>query len=246
MADPSLFQAYMNSRGLKTPAFNFVPGSGFQPSEQTRSVVELLNKSSGKKFNLQPANSVMAIEGNPMWGSGAGVVYNDNPQEKNTGFVDPLRGTVHTVAHEGAHAVSPSALKQNEIKKFETFLNAPIGAAAGAAVGFNPLSIPRDTGQRLRWAHETFGKPSIVEEAHAQGVAEAVLNKLNIPSESSVPEYTHPLQYPSTYVTKGIEMYNKNEIGPWSPNEQREVDRIFKASGPLLNRVFQQGYSVVR
>ena len=40
-------------------------------------------------------------------------------------------------------------------------------------------------------------------------------------------------------------MYDKNEMGPWSPNENREVDRIFKASGPLLNRVFQQGYSVL-
>lgn len=239
MTDPSLFEAYMNSRGLKTPAFNFVPGAGFQPTKQTRAVVDLLNKTSGKKFNLQPANSVMTfMSGDPIWGSGGGIVYNDNPQ---TGIVDPLRGTVHTVAHEGAHAVLPSALAQNEAKIFENLLNSPMGTAAG----FNPLLIPKDTGQRLRWAHETFGKPSIVEETHAQGVAEAVLNKLNIPSESSIPEYTHPLHYPSTYVTKGIEMYDKNEMGPWSPNENREVDRIFKASGPLLNRVFQQGYSVL-
>lgn len=241
MADPSLFQAYMNSRNLKTPAFNFVPGIGFEPSQQTRSVVDLLNKTSGKNFNLQPANSVMALEGKPMWGTGGGVVFNDNPQERTTGFVDPLKGTVHTVAHEGAHAVLPSALKQNQIKNADVFLNNP-----NAFIEFSPLSIPRDNGQRLRWAHETFGKPSIVEEAHAQGVAEGILNKLNIPSESSIPEYTSPLDYPATYVTSGINRYANAEMGPWSPNETREVDRIFNAADPLLKRVFQQGYSLTR
>ena len=240
MADPSLFQDYMNSRKLKTPAFNFVPNAGFQPTEQTQQVVNLLNQTSGKQFNLQPANSVMAIEGSPMWGTGAGVVFNELGA-RNTGYVDPLKGTVHTVAHEGAHAVLPSSLKQHNLKTADTFVANP-----NAFNRITPGLIPRDTGQRLRWAHETFGKPSIVEEAHAQGVAEGVLNKFNIPSESSVPEYTHPLQYPSTYVTKGIEMYDKNEIGPWSPNETQEVDRIYRAAEPLLNRVFQQGYSLFR
>jgi hypothetical protein len=240
MADPSLFQNYMNSRKLKTPAFNFVPGIGFQPTEQTQQVVDLLNKTSNKQFNLQPANSVMAIEGNPMWGTGAGVVFNELGA-RNTGYVDPLGGTVHTVAHEGAHAVLPSSLKQYNLQTADTFAANP-----NAFNRITPGLIPRDTGQRLRWAHETFGKPSIVEEAHAQGVAEGVLNKLGIQSESSVPEFTHPLQYPSTFVTKGIETYDKAETGPWSPYERREVDRIFKAADPLLNRVFRQGYSLIR
>lgn len=239
MADPSLFQDYMNRRTLKTPAFNFVPGTGFQPTKQTQAVVNLLNQQSGKTFNLQPANSVMAIEGTPMWGTGAGVVFNDDPTKRTTGYVDPLGGTVHTVAHEGAHAVFPSALKQ------ATF-NPSFGNTQLEGIS-SPGSIPRDTGQRLRWAHEMFGKPSIVEETHAQGVASAVLDKLNIPYESSGPNPQEDvLAYPLTYVPEGIHMYAKNEIGPPSPNERREVQRIFAAADPLMQRVYNQGYKLIR
>lgn len=239
MADPSLFQDYMNSRTLKTPAFNFVPGVGFQPTDQTQSVVNLLNQQSGKSFNLQPANSVMALDGTPMWGTGAGVVFNDDPAKRTTGYVDPLEGTVHTVAHEGAHAVFPSALKQ-------AIFNPSFGRTQLKGIA-SPGSIPRDTGQRLRWAHETFGKPSIVEESHAQGVAAGVLNKLNIPYESSIPDYQNDtLAYPSTYVPQGINMYAKNEIGPPSPGERREVRRIFNSAEPLMERVYNQGYNLIR
>lgn len=237
MADPSLFQDYMNRRTLKTPAFNFVPGIGFQPTQQTQAVVNLLNQKSGKFFDLQPANSVMATNGIPMWGRGEGVVYHDDPKKTNTGYVDPLAGTVHTVAHEGAHAVFPSSLQQ------VTVLNATNNKTNSF---INPLFILKDTGQRLRWAHETFGKPSLVEETHAQGVADAVLKKLNIPYESSIPEYqSHPLMYPSTYVGEGIEQYAKNEMGPPSPYERREVKRIFNASQPLMERVFKQGSQLI-
>lgn len=241
MADPSLFEEFMKQRSLKTPAFNYVPGIGFQPTKQTQEVVNLLNQTSGKNFNLQPANSVMAIAGQPMWGTGAGVVFNRTPEERTTGYVDPLNATVHTVAHEGAHAVLPSSLKQSELQQWDTFrANPPKNNT------FNPLQIPKDTGQRLRWAHEVFGKPSLVEETHAQGVAKAALEKLGIPYEESAQSFTDPLDYPSTYVPKGIDMYVQAEIGPPSPYERREVDRIFKASPDLMNRVLQQGYNLIR
>jgi hypothetical protein len=241
MADPSLFQAYLNNQSSKTPAFNFIPGVGFQPTEQSKSVIDLLNQASGKQFNLQPANSVMANEGIPLWGMGGGFVDQQNVKDRSTGYVDPLRGTVHTVAHEGAHAVLPSSLKQSELKRFDAFTTNP-----SQVTGINPLNIPRDSGQRLRWAHETYGKPALVEEAHAQGVAEGVLKKLNIPSVSSISEYKTPLDYPSTFVTQGIDTYSKNEIGPPSPAERNEVRRIFGAATPLMERVFNQGYNLIR
>lgn len=242
MADPSIFQAYMNSRGTKSPAFIYDNTVGFKPTEQTQKVVELLNQASGKKFNLQPANSVMAIEGRPMWGTGGGVVYHESPTTSQTGYVDPLLGTTHTVAHEGAHSVFPSALEQNENDKY--FKYKTTGAIPGNTV--NPLNVPRDNGQRLRWAHETFGKPSLVEETHAQGVADAVLNKLGIPVEQSVPEYKTSLDYPSTYITKGIDYYRQQEIGPFSPGERQEMRRIDRAIDPLMQRVYQQGYGLIR
>jgi hypothetical protein len=241
MADPSLFQAYLNNQSSKTPAFNFIPGVGFQPTEQSKSVIDLLNQASGKQFNLQPANSVMANEGIPLWGSGGGFVNQKNAADRNIGYVDPLQGTVHTVAHEGAHAVLPSSLKKDELRKFDTF-------SANPSQGFpiNIGTIPRDNGQRLRWAHETYGKPTLVEESHAQGVAEGVLNKLGIPSISSVDAYKTPLDYPSTFVTQGLDVYSKNEIGPPSPGERNEARRIFGAAEPLMQRVFNQGYNLIR
>lgn len=240
MADPALFEEYMNSRSLKTPAFNFVPGTGFQPTEQTQQVVNLLNQTSGKEFNLQPANSVMAIEGQPMWGTGGGVVFNE-PGARNTGYVDPLGATVHTVAHEGAHAVLPSSLQRHNLQAADAF-----ATNRNQFKGIIPGLIPRDTGQRLRWAHETFGKPALVEETHAQGVAKSALEKLGIPYEESGSAFQTPLDYPSTYVPRGFEMYVENEVGPLSPYEIREGQRIFKAAPDLMDRVFQQGYSLIR
>lgn len=242
MTDASLFQAYMNSRGIKTPAFTYDVEKGFVPTEQTQKVVDLLKQASGKKFNLQPANSVMATEGSPIWGTGGGVVYNDSPGVRQTGYVDPLLSTTHTVAHEGSHAVFPSALKETTFKLNDAFAS---GLNPTSSL-INPLSIPRDTGQRMRWVHETFGKPSLVEETHAQGVADAVLNKLGIPVEQSISQYKTSLDYPATYITKGIDTYAQNEIGPPSPYEKREAQRIFKASGPLMERVYQQGYNLIR
>ena len=238
MADPSLFQEYMNSRKLKTPAFNYVPGKGFEPTEQSQKVVELLNQASGKQYNLRPFNSVMAVDGNPFWGGGGGVVYDDQP---GIGYVDPLGGTVHTVAHEGAHVVFPSELRENRIKMQQDFNNPKY-----KNVNVNPLNVPRDTGQRLRYAHETYGKPTLVEESRAQGVAEGVLNKLGIMSESSIPKYKHPLDYPSYLAPRGLSIYANTEIGPPSPNEMKEWRTIERGMGPLMERVFKQGYGVIR
>ena len=226
MADPSLFQDYMNSRTLKTPAFTYEPGVGFKPTEQSQQIVDLLQNKSGKKFNLQPANSVMAIEGKPMWGSGGGVVWNNTP---SVGIVDPLQGTAHVVAHEGGHAVFPSKLKQ-------------FSQSSGFAA-INPLDIPRDTGQRLRYVHETFSKPKLEEEARAQGIAYGTLSRLGIPIEET---YETPIDYPRTYLEKGLGVYGNTEMGPPTPQEIKESRTILKGVDPYLKRIFEQGQQIMR
>lgn len=227
MADPFLFQAYMNSRGLKTPAFNFVSGTGFQPTEQTNQIVNAFKQKSGKQYSVEPANSVMAIDGEPMWGTGGGVVWDDN---KNIGFVDPLLGTAHVVAHESAHSLFPSNLM--EINRRNRTNQTPI---------LNPSYVPRDTGQRLRYVHEIFAKPKLEEEARAQGVAYGLLNKLGIPSEET---WESPLDYPRTYLQEGLGQYTNVEIGPPSPGERKEAQTILKGIDPYLQRMFNQGYQV--
>lgn len=227
MADPSLFQAYMNSRGLKTPAFNFVPGIGFQPTEQTNQIVNAFKQKTGTQYSIEPANSVMAIDGEPMWGTGGGVVYDNN---RSTGFVDPLQGTAHVVAHESAHSLFPSNLREFQRGKINS-----------GAQFIDPLSVPRDTGQRLRYVHETLAKPILEEEARAQGVAYGLLNKLGIPSEES---WETPIDYPRTYLEKGLGKYTDVEIGPPSPGERKEAQAILKGIDPYLQRIFNQGYQV--
>jgi hypothetical protein len=226
MADPSLFQNYMNSRTFQAPAFTYEPGVGFKPTEQSQQIVDLLQNKSGKKFNLQPANSVMAIEGSPMWGTGGGVVWNDSP---STGIVDPLQGTAHVVAHEGGHAVFPSKLKK--------FSQSP---------GFgstNPLSVPRETGQRMRYVHEIFSKPKLEEEARAQGIAYGTLKQLGIPSEEV---YETPIDYPRSYLSEGLGLYGKTEIGPPTMQETKEKDAILKGTEAFLQRIFKQGQQLMR
>jgi hypothetical protein len=236
MADPSLFEQFMQSRTMKTPAFVFDRKQGFVPSGDSLRVVQELNRQSGKSYNLQPANSVMAVDGRPLWGTGGGVVFNTNPLERSTGYVDPLFGTAHTVAHEGAHAVFPSASKVQEINAFDSGLKSS---------WINPSDVPRDTGQRLRYVHETYGKPALTEESHAQGVASALLNKLQIPEESSISDFKHPHDYPLQTSFRGRDLYDQNSIGPYSPNEVKEYQTIHKGVPDFVNRIYNQGYNLI-
>jgi hypothetical protein len=48
----------------------------------------------------------MAQGGKPIWGSGGGEAV----LGAGVGYVDPLMGNAHVVAHEGAHALMPSPL----------------------------------------------------------------------------------------------------------------------------------------
>lgn len=225
MADPSLFEAYFNQRKLNNPAFNYERGKGFVPSEDTKQIVNKFKEVTGKDLDIRPANSVMANEGAPFWGRGGGVA----PwAEKNVGYIDPLMGNAHVVAHEGAHALMRSPLMTQHLQQQSQI---------------NPLEIPRDTGQRMRYVHETLAKPIMEEEANAQGVAYGLLNKLGIPNEES---WESPTAYPKTYLDKGLGTYTKTEIGPPTSGERKELETILRSTDPFLQRMFQRGYNLVK
>ncbi len=225
MADSSLFQEYINKRAIGQPAFNFDPRRGFIPTENTQKIVDLFKQKSGKNINIEPANSVMAIEGEPIWGGGGGVVFYDNP---SIGIVDPLKGTTHVVAHEAGHAAFPSLIKQQKL-------------AGKLQNQFNPLAIPRETGQRMRYVHETFAKPTMAEEASAQGLAYGALNALGIPVKE---EWSTPTEYPASFLDQGIGKYMNTEIGPPTSAERKELQTILRSTDPFLQRVFKQNYNV--
>jgi hypothetical protein len=224
MPDSSLFESYFNQRRLNNPAFNYEKNKGFVPSESTKQIVNKFKEVTGEDLDIRPANSVMANEGVPFWGGGGGVA----PwTEKNVGYVDPLMGNAHVVAHEGAHALMRSPLMNQTLQQQPQI---------------NPLEVPRDTGQRMRYVHETLAKPIMEEEANAQGIAYGILNKLGIPNEET---WESPIDYPRTYLDKGLGTYTKTEIGPPSPGERKELETILRSTDPFLQRMFQRGYNLV-
>lgn len=226
MADPSLFEAYFNQRKLNNPAFNYERGKGFVPSEDTKQIVNKFKEVTGKDLDIRPANSVMAQGGKPIWGTGHG----EADAGSGIGYVDPLMSNALVVAHEGAHAVMPSPLEQFYRNNQPTI---------------HPTNVPRDTGQRLRYVHETRAKPVMEEEANAEGIAYGVLNKIGI-SPQSLQDWPSPIAYPKTYLGKGLGLYTQTEIGPPTPAERKEEQAILRSTDPFLQRMFQRGYNLVK
>jgi hypothetical protein len=227
MADTSLFETYFNQRRLNNPAFNYERGKGFVPSGDTKQIINKFKEVTGKDLDIRPANSVMVDNnGIPFWGGGGGVA----PwSEKNVGYIDPLMGNAHVVAHEGAHALMSSPAYQR-------------GALQGT-FNMDPLEVPRNTGQRLRYVHETLAKPWMEEEANAQGVAYGLLNKLGIPNDEG---WENPTAYPKTFLEKGAGKYGKTEIGPPSSGELKEMNTIMRSADPFLERMFKRGYNLIK
>ena len=226
MADPALFQAYFNQRKLNAPAFNYDKDKGFIPTENTNKIIDTFKSLTGKGLDIRPANSVMAQGGKPIWGSGGGEAV----LGKGIGYVDPLMGNAHVVAHEGAHALMPSPLA------LFSRANQPT---------IDPLSVSRNTGQRMRYVHEILSKPTMEEEATAQGIAYGVLNKIGIPTQGQE-TWESPLDYPKTYLDNGIGAYTRTEIGPPTPQETQELETILRSTGPFLQKTFQKGYNLVK
>ena len=226
MADPSLFEAYFNQRKLNNPAFNYERGKGFVPSEDTKQIVNKFKEVTGKDLDIRPANSVMAQDGKPIWGTGHG----EADAGSGIGYVDPLMSNALVVAHEGAHAVMPSPLERFYRNNQPTI---------------DPTNVPRDTGQRLRYVHETIAKPVMEEEANAEGIAYGVLDKIGI-SPQSLQSWPSPTAYPKTYLGKGLGLYTKTEIGPPTLAERKEEQAILRSTDPFLQRMFQRGYNLVK
>lgn len=219
------------SEKVSSPAFEYVEGRGFVPSEDAQKVVEYLRGRSGRSLVAQPANAVQALDGVPMWGSGAGFANIGS----GVATVDPIRGSTFTLAHEGGHALSPSALRESMARR-------------EASKEIDPIHVPRDSGARLRYVHEMLAKPTMVEEARAQGIARGVIEALALPEDSldwkEDPSLANKdLSYPASYMERGAGLYRKTEIGPPSPGERREMDAIYRAVPEALRREYESGRS---
>lgn len=232
-------QRHRDAKGITSPAFELSEEGGFRPTADSQRVLgELQRIGGGKPFSLQPAASVELIDGEPIWGSGSGYVEHSNGQIGSVGVVDPIMGNTHTVAHEGAHAVVPTQIMRDQVGGR---LNAPV----------HPLQVPRDNGARVRYVHNVEGSPVVAEEAHAQGVASGIVDRLGLPAYSGWDN--DPLTYPLSYTDKAMNSYRswrdgpfQMTTGPMSPGERTEMERIWRSSIPMAERQFKAGYNLAR
>ena len=210
-------------------------GGVYEPTEEALRVLGLIKQKFGRESSVRPANYVDAIRGNPIMGTGGGVNWSDTGQT----IVDPMKGTVHTIAHEAAHELAPSSLSKY-IK--EKLANSELDSLPAF---MNPYDVPRDTGARVRYIHELNAKRPLVEEARAQGIAYGLLDELGIPYKEGS-HGNNPLNYPASYLEKGIGQYADVEIGPPSEAERNEVKKILKSNDPLLRREYNRGYNYIQ
>lgn len=219
--------------GLSSPAFERDAEQGFTPSEDARRVQAFFKERTGQEIPLVPANSVQALDGDPIWGSGS--AYADSAGGK--AVVDPLAASSFVVAHEAAHLATPTELMRQR--------------RSGQIEEGNPFSVPRDGGARARYVHELYAKPHLVEEARAQGVARGVAQKLSLPEAPSgwTPREdlaNADLSYPYSYMQHGLGAYADREIGPPTSAERREMMSIERAVPDLLEREYRRGMDWVK
>ena len=225
-------------RTLKNGAFTFVDGKMIPTTNTTRIMDE------GRKWNpelrVQPYNSVEAMGGVPMWGSGGG--HYNFAEDPNVIYVDPIAGDTHVVAHEVGHAVAPSALQvhrgggpRGDINKFEKNYNPEVNMQ-------HPNHAPPRSGAKVRAVYEHVGKPTMIEEASAQGFGIGLQHKLGIPFTNDA--YEHVYDYPASSLQQAKGAYGAFETKgqPLNASELAEWDVIEKSHGSAIEREYMEAY----
>ena len=224
---------------IENGSFEFKEGK-LVPTENTNRIL-----AEGRKWNpelnLQPYNSVEAVSGVPKWGSGSG--HYNFAEDPNKVYVDPIAGDTHVVAHEVGHAVAPANLTEfsgkgprGSVQKFEKQFNPETNIQ-------HPENAPAGTGARVRAVYELAGKPTLIEEASAQGFAIGLQNKLGIPYTNN--GYDHVYDYPAQSAGQAINVYKQIDAKDrdFNQSELEEIERIGKSHRTAVEREYMQGYN---
>ena len=138
------------------------------PSDSTMRALDTISGVSGKTSRV-----VMNPE---LRGTGTGgYVRFDTPEEV---VLNPDT-SAFVAAHEGMHSQMPTKLAQKEI-------NNSLNYGSGyAPTDMNPMDVPREGGNRLRYRQEMEVTPVMLEEASAQGGATGVMQKMGLKNQDN-------------------------------------------------------------
>jgi len=216
----------------------------WQQSPELKKVLGIMQDNTDKQINIEIAPSPMMLGGQPAWGSGNGVY------QPNTGraFVDPMSHPT-VGAHEAAHQtfMSPHATKHSFNKVYQDRVNHQLN---------NPNNYTQemiDKGATMRMEFETRDKPFMIEEANAQGVAQAAMDKAGIPVDTS--GWPDMYAYPEAYQFGGqfsrstgryMQGANKPGLATLTPDEGAELKAMRKSAGPAVRRQFDLGYQMIK
>lgn len=215
----------------------------WQPSPELKKVLAIMQGNTDKQINIEVAPAPMMLGGKPAWGSGNGVY------QPNTGraFVDPLSHPT-VGAHEAAHQafMTPLATKHSFDKKYQDRINQQLNNPKN----FSPEMINK--GATMRMEFEIWDKPYMIDEANAQGVAQAAMDKAGIPVDTS--GWPDMYAYPKAYQFGGefskstgryVQGANKPGLATLTPGEAAELGAMSRSAAPAVRRQFDLGYQMI-
>ena len=104
----------------------------------------------------------------------------------------------------------------------------------------------------MRMEYEARDKYRLIEEANAQGVATAAMNKAGLPVDTS--GWSNMYEYPEAHafgnsLSQGSKSYksgaNKPGIATLTPDEGAEFGRIRRSAPVAVRRQFDIGYGMI-
>lgn len=231
--------------GEKITSFIHQDDGSWKQSPELQKALGILQQNTDKKVNIEMYPSpMMAGPNTPAWGSGSGVYQPDSGRA----FVDPFAHPTVSV-HEGAHQTLMTDFATNH--SFNSDYKNRVSGELSNTKNSSPKMI--DKGATMRMQYEMMDKPFLIEEANAQGVTQAVMDKVGIPVDTSgwanMQEYPEAYQFGKAF-SKATPAYmsgmNKPGISTLTPDEAAEFGRIQKSAPIAVRRQFQKGYDLIK
>ena len=216
----------------------------FEQSPETKKVLSIMQKNTDVPINIEAAPSPMLLGGQPSWGSGAGAFEPDTGRA----FVDPFAHPT-VAAHEAGHQAFMSKLGKQH--SYDPAYQKRINDQLNNSKNFTTEMV--DKGATMRFGYEAVDKPKLIEEANAQGVAQAAMDKAGIPVNTSGWEDMYA--YPEAHsfgkpLSNSTPMYrdslNKPGLATLNSSEAKEFNAISRGASPAVRRQFDLGYQRIK